>query len=406
MSFTRQIDESALERFGRKLGVDDFFDAQHEAFELAYLQSRLPVVKQRICLYFKTGAGKTITSLGCLWFSGHRAAVVITPPATFAQWKEWADKLGMEIDCMSHAMFRKKQTKLSRTVPIIVDEFHLLGGHTGQGWKKMDRLSMGLQAPLYILSATPNYNDAERCYCVAHVLDAEAHKGGYLEFIYRHCETQYNPFSTTPDVTGFKNHVDAADFLSSLPNVVYVPDDLQYAIDDVVLSKFLDTNLMEYGYDVTNHRIVASQIEEKHLQVFRNFAGLGDVLLPSVGYELLKYLHEKPLLMFAAHSTVAELVYDWLVEHRVNAALITGKTSTKEKAWLIAEFNSGDIEVLVGTASLATGTDGMDKVCNHLLILDDTDDPSLRRQLIGRIMPRGRSTTPVSQKRVSRLVFI
>ena len=47
------------------------------------------------------------------------------------------------------------------------------------------------------------------------------------------------------------------------------------------------------------------------------------------------------------------------------------------------------LDVLVGTATLATGTDGMDKVCDQLIILDDTDDDALRRQLVGRIMPRG-----------------
>jgi hypothetical protein len=31
-------------------------------------------------------------------------------------------------------------------------------------------------------------------------------------------------------------------------------------------------------------------------------------------------------------------------------------------------------------------------MCDTLIILDDTDDDSLRRQLVGRIMPRGEDT--------------
>ena len=69
--------------------------------------------------------------------------------------------------------------------------------------------------------------------------------------------------------------------------------------------------------------------------------------------------------------------------------LVTGETSKKEKERLIAAFNNGILDVLVGTASLATGTDGMDKVCDALIIVDDTDDASLRRQLVGRILTRG-----------------
>ena len=50
------------------------------------------------------------------------------------------------------------------------------------------------------------------------------------------------------------------------------------------------------------------------------------------------------------------------------------------------------MEVLVGTASIATGTDGIDKVSDLLILVDDTDDESLRRQIIGRILPRGADT--------------
>ena len=70
----------------------------------------------------------------------------------------------------------------------------------------------------------------------------------------------------------------------------------------------------------------------------------------------------------------------------------------------MAAFLDGVLDVLVGTASLATGTDGLDKVCNQLIILDDTDDDSLRRQLIGRIMPRGEGGD-ASVKQVHRLVL-
>jgi hypothetical protein len=42
-------------------------------------------------------------------------------------------------------------------------------------------------------------------------------------------------------------------------------------------------------------------------------------------------------------------------------------------------------------------------MCNTLIILDDTDDDSLRRQLIGRIMPRG-ADTDASMKRVFRFL--
>jgi superfamily II DNA or RNA helicase len=86
----------------------------------------------------------------------------------------------------------------------------------------------------------------------------------------------------------------------------------------------------------------------------------------------------------------------------VNHGIVTGQTPKKTKELIIQEFRDGEYDVLVGTASLATGTDGLDKMCDWLVILDDTDDDALRRQLIGRIMPRG-SDTDASKKQVYRL---
>ena len=67
-------------------------------------------------------------------------------------------------------------------------------------------------------------------------------------------------------------------------------------------------------------------------------------------------------------------------------------------------FLSGRRRILIGTASLATGLDGLDKVCDTLIIVDDTDDNSLRRQLVGRILPRG-GNVDNKTKRIHRLIF-
>jgi superfamily II DNA or RNA helicase len=84
-------------------------------------------------------------------------------------------------------------------------------------------------------------------------------------------------------------------------------------------------------------------------------------------------------------------------------AMVTGKTPKLLKETIIQEFLSGEHSILIGTATLATGTDGMDRVCDTLLILDDTDDDALRRQLIGRIMPRG-DFVSTAAKQVLRLL--
>lgn len=392
-----------LIEIGNKAGIV-WFDYQLETLDHAQEMDE----PARLCLYYKTGAGKSLTALGCMRVWGVDQVLVIAPPSTHPQWVAAGARLGIGVDAISHAKFRQKNFQLSRTTPIIADEFHLFGGHGGQGWKKLDRLARGLQAPLVLASATPNYNDAERVYCIQHVLAPHTAKGGYLEFLYANCNTKQNPFGMEPLVDEdqpFKRFQSAADYLAALPNVMYLPDDLVYQINELTYPETWPAEAVTYGYNRRRHRMLGSWIEERHARVDHNL--IDD--LGMIRYDVYDILIDVaaqaagPLLIFANHSTVADALGKTLRMNQVKHAVVTGSTPQKKKAAYIAAFNDGVLDVLVGTASLATGTDGMDKVCDWLVILDDTDDDSLRRQLIGRIMPRGEGGD-ASTKQVIRLV--
>ena len=86
------------------------------------------------------------------------------------------------------------------------------------------------------------------------------------------------------------------------------------------------------------------------------------------------------------------------------ALFVHGEMSKAAKNQAIEDFKLGRMNALVGTQTLATGTDGLDKVCDTLVILDDTEDGAMRRQLVGRIMPRGHATTTSHTNRVVRIV--
>jgi superfamily II DNA or RNA helicase len=384
------------------LAGQSLFDYQVEALLEA---AALPGTAQRTCLYYKTGAGKSITALGSMLMWGHSEVLVIAPPATHHQWEQLAERLSMNIDVISHARFRMPGYKLSRTMPVIADEMHLFGGHDGKGWRKLDQLAMHLKAPMVLASATPNYNDADRVYCIEHILAPQRVKGGFLQFIYQHCETEQNPFGQMPKVLGFLHHPDAASYLAAMPGVSYLPDDLVYTITDIPIPEWDDVDLEDYGYDSKNHRVMASQIEERHTRVFRALVNDQNLVQDHVYRELETLLARAttPVLVFSAHSTVANALNVTLGLRGVQSDVVVGDLTPKQKRLRIEKFLSGDTDVLVGTATLATGTDGMDKVCDWLIIIDDTDDDALRRQLVGRIMPRGLDTD-VAKKKVYRLV--
>lgn len=348
----------------------------------------------RACLFYKTGAGKSLTALAAIAALGYDRCVVIAPPSTHQHWLELGETLGIRVAPLSHALFRQKTTKLSRTVPIVADEFHLFGGQRGKGWRKLDKLAQHLQAPLILASATPNYNDAERCYCVSHILDPMGTRGGYLQFVYTHCTTEQNPFGVEPIVTGFQKFSNAAEFLASLPKVYYLPDDAVFSIIEIPYKEQVPDELRQWCYNRRRHRVVASIMEMRHTLRYQGLVDEDDHLRAHVMAELLAVIQPSaaPVMVYANHATVALSAQRALVRDGVPAALVTGSTSPEEKDRILNEFRAGQHHVLIGTATLATGTDGMDKVCDTLVILDDTDDDALRRQLIGRILPRGNAT--------------
>jgi superfamily II DNA or RNA helicase len=359
---------------------------------------------QRACVFFKTGAGKSLTAVMGLHALGHDRALVISPPSTHAQWVELGERYGMTLTLMSHAKFRMKDTKLSKTMPVVADEFHLFGGQQGLGWRRLDTLARHLQAPLFIMSATPQYNDAERCYCVQHILDPASCKGGFLQFLYQNCVTEQNPFSQTPTVLGFTKFPDAESYLSSLPRVHYLADDLVYQIEDWSYPVLLHHALGDYSYNERDDRMVASIIEMMHTTRLHGLIAPSGFLRADVWQLVLQVMQSRGrVLVFAQHSTVIDALAHSMTYGAIDFDTVTGTSTTTRKTQVIREFIAGKFPVLLGTAALATGTDGLDRVCDTLLILDDTDDDALRRQLIGRIMPRGLSVD-ASMKRVIRLV--
>lgn len=362
----------------------------------------------RLCLYYKTGAGKTRTSLACVFVMGYNDVLVVAPPTTHKHWEDTARDMGYtgQVQVMSHAKFRQKETKLSRSQAVIVDEFHMLGGYKAAGFKKLERLAGGLNAPLIICSATPNYNDVERCYCIQRIIDRRSTEGGYLSFIYRHCGTEVNPFGQVPRVTGFLHYPDAASFLADLPNVEYIEDDLVYDIEDFEVTLQIPPELWTLGVDRRRQRMVGSIIEKKHTLIDHMLVRDDGCLATDVAELLCQAVDDSPtpVLVFAVHTAVAHAAARSMEAASFSVAVVDGKMSKVAKNDAIEDFKAGKLQVLIGTQTLATGTDGLDKMCDLLVILDDTEDNAMRRQLIGRIMPRGHATAVAHTNRVVRFL--
>ena len=402
--------ERAAELFRNQAGskFGDWFPAQLAVFD--YWQDdkgHEQYGRDKLCVYYPTGKGKSKVMLTCIAIRGYTEVVVVTPPSTFPAWRTDARILGIGITLMSHTTFRMRKHKLSRSVPVIVDEYHLLGGPSKLGFKVMDRMAPGMKAPVIIGSATPNYNDAERVYCIAHVLDPNGNRGGYPSWLYEHCITEPSRFSTIPIVHGFKNYSSAEEFLSQMDGVVYLPDDAPDILQDVDMSRPMPDEFYEYNLDRRRKRIMASQMERSHQERLQQIIGPDGKVYPEVISMLCEIAAdtEKSLIVFAMHSKVSKALSETLSEMGTLHAYVDGTQSTANKEQQIQSFKNGTVDLLIGTASMATGTDGLDKVCDVMVILDDTSDDAARRQLVGRILPRGTEDPDYSKKKALRFTY-
>lgn len=379
-----------LAEYERAFGISAFYPHQVEAFESILEQER-----KAACLYYPTGKGKTKTALVMMHLLEQRELLVIAPPSTHQDWIAEGKLIGIKVTCISHAKFRQKDYNVpSRDTAIIVDEFHLLGKRTSDGWGKFDRrIAPHLRAPFIICSATPSYNEMDRVYCVHHVLDPEAAKGGFAQYQLEHCHLEV-AYRGLPKVVGFKDYPGGApEFLQALPGVYYMDDEAEFEIEDTFHSVPMPDEWRTHNFDSRTGLLMHSGMTRRVSWANHHYLKDDGSLRTEIIDWLDQYLMNKPTLIYCDKTTIATPVFEWLFsQYPYEVALLTGKTSAKHKDEIINNFRAGRIGVLVATATLVTGTDGLDKVCDTLLILQDTQDDSLRRQLVGRILPRGDNT--------------
>ena len=371
------------EQLGRMFGVT-WKESQTNAYTRWQEQDL-----QRMLVLFPTGEGKSITGLALLAARGHRRATVVAPPKTQPKWIADAKKIGMQIEVVSPTKFRMQDFKVSKHHPLIIDEFHLLGGRDAIGWKKLKRGASVHVAEILMLSATPEYNSPERAFCVDAIATGQ---GNFENWFTEHCITEPNRFKYYPDITGFKQFKNSLEYLIAQSYTAYVRDDAEWNASEVTIPSHVNTELEMYGLSRRHGRLVASDMEKRHKRAEEQYIRPNGLIHDDIIDVVTKIIEgEDKWLLFCAHKTVANSLYDTLYKYYEGRLhIINGDTKSDWVPKILEQFREPGPAILVGTTALATGVDGIDKVCQRLLILEDiVGDNALRRQLIGRILPRG-----------------
>lgn len=346
-------------------------------------------------LLFPTGEGKSTTSLGMIASRDYDHLVVVAPLRTHEAWKRDAKLLGFKVAVLTHEAFRQPKRSFPRDVPIIFDEFHKLGGVGAVGFKKARQIAQTHMAPIFALSATPNYNDGERCFCLEAVVGHDYTQ--YEKWLRDVAVVEPNRYGYYPNFVRFIDYNGAFQYLDAQPWCSYIEDTADWRKETLDLPTHVDELFERYGLDVANKRIMASMMEKGHRRTNMRFI---DDATGKIRQEIqdaifaLRKTHSTHTkwLIFCSHKTVANALYGSAVNQE-KLFLITGDTkeavADEQKRAFIHATGVAD---LIGTSTLAEGVDGIDKVCQALLILDDlVGDDAKRRQLVGRILPRGRS---------------
>ncbi len=98
------------------------------------------------------GLGKTYVSLAV--GTRYKRVVAVVPAALLAQWRRTAQRLGLQIDVVSHEGLSRGRNLPSADL-VIVDEAHHF---RNRGTRRYDRLARGLAAHVLLVTATPVVN--------------------------------------------------------------------------------------------------------------------------------------------------------------------------------------------------------------------------------------------------------
>lgn len=86
---------------------------------------------------------------------------------------------------------------------------------------------------------------------------------------------------------------------------------------------------------------------------------------------------------------IDKLLRDALVDDGWNVGFYTGEVDSDSRGNILEGFLNGNIDVLIGSSAIATGVDGLQQVCNRLIINVLPWTHAEREQLIGRIYRQG-----------------
>lgn len=363
-----------------------------------------------------------------IWFP--EASVVAVPKGTAAKHREglrssFVDKVLAEhqtVYVTSYALMREDQAALvsMKWGAVVFDEAHRLKSRSTQLHKVAAKIAR--RTPL-VLCATgsPILNSADEAWSLLHLLAPEQYSSfwGWAREHFIIEQTSFNgrlPRPITRIVCPkqgaleriadeFQERYVARPASVMLPHIE-APEHILYEIDLTAAERKVYDSLRQRGWALMDDDIllapnaVASLTRQRQLasdwaSVNSEVGVVGSKV--SAAASLALDLGE-PVLVFVSFKETARV----LAEH-VHAVVFTGDQGQVERDAAVEAFTSGTVPVLIGTyGALAEGTDGLQHVAHHVILLDHDWVPEIERQAIGRLARDGQTKRVIVHHIVAR----
>lgn len=308
------------------------------------------------------------------------------------------DLLGKQIkDCDKKAIvFRFPEFEKIKPKLLVSDEIHYLKNENSIRHRIFKRLSKKAQI-VHGLSGTLIMNRPNELIGILRVLGREKDIASDSKYFYqRYCNSKYTRFGI--DVKGSINIKELHEILK---HYCYFRIEKKDALKDLppTIEQYIEC-------EISNKKIYNEAVKD-----FMKFLKLADsekVEKANKAKQLVKVNYLKQLSLDGKFKAIEEFLRDWIesnLEEKIivfsvhiaileklkksfkNSVLITGAINQKQKEHALQQFQTDkDVQILFANMQcIGTGTDGLQKICSNIALLEFPQKPSELVQVIGRI---------------------
>ena len=341
-----------------------------------------------------TGAGKTISFIIASREIESRLTVVICLNSTISQLEE--DILEVYPDSLVHTKFRKGQ-KFDRTKYnyLLLNYEKFQQGYTEERFQDLNKNNL---VDFIVLDEIHNTKQRDK--------DESKRRGAVMRLIGRSAEMNSNfhllGMSATPVIN---NLIEAKSLLQLITGKEY--DDLSTRGTITNALKVFNQLLLNGIRYIPKYNIVLKELTGKNTENLnidgeslveslksnnsKDYLGLEKILLGPKLDSIKGYLKPKTILYtyFTDGNKIPLQISKFVKSQGYSVGLYIGEQSTEDREVSKDSFVKGSTDILIASRTIGTGVDGLQNVCNRMILLTLPWTDSEYTQLKGRIYRQG-----------------